>query len=711
MIRSLGRGHPGYDVLSRHADGELTASDAMELNSHLAACQQCRDEVDFIVELRRRLRELPVPRVPRALLPEVLSCRARGERKILGVASPEAVPERRGPGSAAASAAVVTLAALAFGLFGARDTEAGASRLVLGDVASGRPIPVAFRTGGALAGEATVTLRGVAYAAPSTLEPPGPGSFVEATLERQRTGSFVGEIELPGSAVFARFVAEDPTGTVLEGAGPDWVFVARGPDGNPTFEALIARFWIESEREPRAIEAAREATRLYPNEPGAWWLLSYAEARLGLLSGATLDAHRARASAFERAAPDMASADWLAALVEYAAMVGAEDLKARLLARLEARAPNHRVAANWRTARIFGEFQENPEALLATLEAEWQRHGPTELLLHAGFWASREVEDHDAVARWIERRVAAEPAERTAVGFELAEIPGHKRLALSLLREELRELDGFAMTRPLGRTVEDHRAEASERRQALLRGVGELLLELEGPTAGALDTLVLAAEAGWDPALFAAVSELAEQLERPGTATRFLTRAAVDPLTGGAYLADNVARLAQLGVRDEDLGGRLEAARRDMRAMILAPQVVSHPEGVVRISSTANEVRDLAAELGPRATIIQFWSPREVGTGAHVQAVLAHCASLAAEGVRVIALALEPHGPDAVAEIDVPGACPDPWRVDGAREASLAFRRFVRAETLVLDDAGSVRFRSTAPTDALRAALLLASSP
>jgi anti-sigma factor (TIGR02949 family) len=47
------------DVLSAYLDDELTAAERAEVDAHLAACPECRSDLDAEAEVRRVLRELP----------------------------------------------------------------------------------------------------------------------------------------------------------------------------------------------------------------------------------------------------------------------------------------------------------------------------------------------------------------------------------------------------------------------------------------------------------------------------------------------------------------------------------------------------------------------------------------------------------------------------------------------------------------------------
>jgi len=75
LRRWLTRPHPSYERLSDLVDGTLDPSKAMEINAHMVKCRVCREEVDFITDLRGRLGILGVTLTgPRELpsLPETI---------------------------------------------------------------------------------------------------------------------------------------------------------------------------------------------------------------------------------------------------------------------------------------------------------------------------------------------------------------------------------------------------------------------------------------------------------------------------------------------------------------------------------------------------------------------------------------------------------------------------------------------------------------
>ena len=108
------------DQLSAYIDGELEASAAERLETHLAACEGCRLELEQLRATAAALRDLPEVQAPRSftLSPE----RAAARRPLTGAAAPLALGMRL----AAVGLAVALAAVFVVDLGGlAEDNEAG----------------------------------------------------------------------------------------------------------------------------------------------------------------------------------------------------------------------------------------------------------------------------------------------------------------------------------------------------------------------------------------------------------------------------------------------------------------------------------------------------------------------------------------------------------------------------------------------------------
>jgi hypothetical protein len=77
--------HPG-DLLSAYLDGELSASEARQVESHLLRCGACNAELDDLGAARRMLRELPPVPAPPGFTRGLVDRRRRSVRRGTGLA-------------------------------------------------------------------------------------------------------------------------------------------------------------------------------------------------------------------------------------------------------------------------------------------------------------------------------------------------------------------------------------------------------------------------------------------------------------------------------------------------------------------------------------------------------------------------------------------------------------------------------------------------
>ncbi|MGH8959084.1 MAG: anti-sigma factor family protein [Acidimicrobiia bacterium] len=56
-------GHPGED-LSAYLDGELDSLELVRVKGHISGCDHCREEVASLMQVRARLRSLPMLELP-----------------------------------------------------------------------------------------------------------------------------------------------------------------------------------------------------------------------------------------------------------------------------------------------------------------------------------------------------------------------------------------------------------------------------------------------------------------------------------------------------------------------------------------------------------------------------------------------------------------------------------------------------------------------
>ena len=77
--------HPG-DLLSAYLDGELSASEARQVEAHLVGCGACNAELDDLRAARRLLRELPPVPAPPGFTRGLVDRRRRAARRGAGLA-------------------------------------------------------------------------------------------------------------------------------------------------------------------------------------------------------------------------------------------------------------------------------------------------------------------------------------------------------------------------------------------------------------------------------------------------------------------------------------------------------------------------------------------------------------------------------------------------------------------------------------------------
>ena len=92
ILPGPGGGHLD-DVLSAYLDDELAPAARHETEAHLAACADCRNELDDVAAARRAIRVMPVHSNPRSLVGATASVTGDPLTQL----APIAVPVRFGP--------------------------------------------------------------------------------------------------------------------------------------------------------------------------------------------------------------------------------------------------------------------------------------------------------------------------------------------------------------------------------------------------------------------------------------------------------------------------------------------------------------------------------------------------------------------------------------------------------------------------------------
>ncbi|HEX6938775.1 MAG TPA: zf-HC2 domain-containing protein [Longimicrobiales bacterium] len=698
-------GHPGFERLSRYADGEFTGSRRDRIAAHLAACDRCRDTIRFIRELGDVARRLPEPEPPADALDRLLARRAAGERVLLPTADPVPVDiERRH--------AIPTIAAmLAFVVVGSLlvsvpRLRADRSRL---DFEPERPragttVRVRYESGALLRSESTLVLRGrIRYRN-------GNAEIVEAArLARGSDGAFHGTLTLPDSAAYAAFAVEDTAASRVDSNSRRlWELVVHDRDGRPTFDALrertndlVYRNW------ELAYETARTMTRLYPDRPWAWRRLLSFERALVQNAGrdSLLQAYRERLYRLDRlwrqSEPD---ADDAAALALFAMVLDENDILLHWREYLLREAPDNPTSIQF---ALFDTTRDTTaKARLADFERLWDegKLAHPELALAAVSEALR-AKDAPAAYRWADRYIRLNPRDLGAIAESLARsLPSDEMLFDWLAKVMTAIRSGTLGTRELHETEALHRQKLNEL-AGTLHGVMSRAYRAANRPDEALEHLLAAADAKWDPAVFyAAARALAEQ-GHSIPAAEFFARVAIDPLADSMRVAEAV----EFGRKSVgELGwDRAMSRARDRLALHMNLDATYRriPSELVVLGSGGDPTTANAALAG-HTTLVAFWSPMSAPAVAALPDIERTARLLRRHGVRMVGIYVGDLSDRASRawQDAVPSA---PLYFDPGFEAAAAFENWGTPEYFVVDQAGIIRFQHTTLEAAARKATTL----
>ncbi len=719
MLNPLRRTHPSYETLSALADHELKASEAMTINAHLVGCQDCREEVDFMVDLRERLRGIHGPPAPHELLHEVLRLRGIGERVVLA-AEPEPVEYRRSRLRRVLPAATVALAAgVGFAVFGPSDIEAGGSRLEIAggffEKGASAPGMIDFQTTGLLADREHLVARAEYFTPEVDGVGHGKSVILESPLERKGPGEFQGELTPPGSAAYARIVVETVDGDQIDNGFGVWEQLATD-DGAFTYDALLlkaeaARAFGDIEG---AFETARQLMELDPTRPESWFWSAALEGELKPDDSAVSPpANRQHLLNLIDALPEREDANELAALLELAVTLEEMDVHRDLVNRLTTVAPRHPVAAGGRALQLSIANWNDARTLESELESDWSRYGASDAqLFGTALGAAVDSENAAAAVRWFDRWMASDPDARLAAVTILAKLPVTTEAVSDRVREVIDWLGTDVPVRPLGRTVGEHRTELEKKRgdvEVLLASV----LRKAGDPSGADAALLRAAEIGADASVFGEAAMLAMERGDVALARRYQLFEYIDPLTSAkrkAALAD-VLGASGLSAVESQFESEIDAATREMRGRVFkGHQPIAPPREPWLVESYDGLDVDLLGELGSAATIVLFWHPHASDSIDRVVQMFSVCEELATRGIRVIALSDQSGNISGLPALEVPEACGRSSFRETDPSVRRHFRLIFRSEAIVLNRTGTLHFRSVETEDLRRAAELVAGS-
>ena len=723
--------HSTHKELNQYADGELSTARRGRVAKHLARCPACREIVDSIEALAKRVDELPTKSPPDGVLERILERRAAGDRVILPTGGVS--PRRRLPLVPLAAAAAVALLVIGVPLVNSV-SKLSAGR-IWGDVMftpadpeRGADVTIEYRRT-AILGDADVLVLRARYRRPGDESyDRSPRQQVVGRLERVGSQLYRGRFTLPDSVVYAVFAVEDEAGERVDHNGQRlWELLAHR-DGKPELDALIQRHRdLMGRNWEVAFETARRVSELYPDKPGVWSTVRFfEEIVLGEHGADSLrSVHHARIGGFHEQLSERASlsGDDLGAMYRYASgardSVTAKYWRQRLLAE----APEHPLAIQELVIEVFREHYEHPQRVLVEFERLWQEYGSTLVggaarrhpshrqLPRQGYYTALRVGDPAQIRRWAERRLSVEPTAMFALAIGFAEKPALRAEGLEMLRARLKEIHDLGdARRSLRRTVQDQEPRDQAARRRVYAVLGKALVD-DGQTASGLDTLALAAQDGWDLSVFRTIADVRLGLGDTANAMEAMAHIAVDPNTRTTTL-DSIAGMATSAVGDDRWTELRQRARAEMRDRTLRSAVTRSLRRRARVVDGRGERHSLEDLAQGTVTFVAFWS-RYCGPSLQQLPQLQRVADqLEEHGVRVIAITDEAPSDD-VRQFLSDKELTLPVYHDTRGEAKLALDSWGTPEHFLLDQLGRVRFAYGSLNEVMRQveALLGGSSP
>ncbi len=529
-----------------------------------------------------------------------------------------------------------------------------------------------------------------------------------ATLARRADGWYRGRYVPADSVVYTLLAVESADGERVDTHGNGgWEVLAHDARGVPLPAALDQRGWDLAVRDATGgLRNARERLRLYPDDPGGLWRLSFYEGYVLGRDSATALA-RGRRATFDALARtldaqprvDGARAEAMAFMAE---VLGDSAARAHWAERQLRDDPLHPLAVQAGARRIVGEGASAEP--LAALERLWDEAGPAhDQLLQAGLRASLQAQDVDAARRWTARIEQALPVARPMLGLTFLQMPPLREEGVRLLRVRLDELAAARdEDRDLFRAASRQRDAADDEAASLLLALGQAHLAA-GERDEALRALAGAAASGWDPDRLQAVAALLLAAGDTAGAAVALARAAADP-AAPAHAADSArVRLGGHGSA-EAWAVRVADARRALDERVRRARV-DRPLPVLALLADADgRPSALQDRLGAApATVVVFWAS---GCPFSRQA-MPEVQRLHARGIPVIAITHEEPTPGVRAYLAEQGITL-PVLFDPRRASHAAFGSAVTPQFFVVDSAARVRYEFSSLGEVARQAASLA---
>ncbi|HEX7118017.1 MAG TPA: zf-HC2 domain-containing protein [Longimicrobiales bacterium] len=707
MIRWLG--HPAFAKLSRYADGELSGAPRERVAAHLVACGRCRDTIRFIRELGDAARRLPAPEPPADALPRLLARRAAGERVILPTTDPVPLEGER-KRALPAIAAMFALFVAGTLLVSVPRLRADRSRLDFEPARprAGQTIRVRYESGALLRSEPALVLRGrLRYRN-------GGAEILEVgRLTRGSDGTFHGSFSLPDSAVYGAFAVEDTAASRVDSNSRRlWELVVHDRDGRPAFEALRERTNDLAYRNwELAHETARMITRLYPDRAWGWRRLFAFERSLveDAARDSLIRAYRERLRQLDRRSRHSEpTAEDAAALAIFATALAEDDIHRYWRHRLLREAPHHPTSIQFTLFDV--QRRADADRRLAEYERLWNDGGDAHLeLAFAALEDALHAGDVAAAYRWADRYVDLKPDDLGAIAETLAHSAPADQLLLDWLESSIDAATaGIPEIRDLHETAADYRRELNELAGTIHAALAHAYRSADRPDL-ALEHLVAAAEAGWNPTVFRAAARTFATAGNRTRAAEFLARIAIDPLTDSVRVAESIdlgRRWAGDVMWDQAVDRARDALARYANRYAAYRRI---PAGLA-VLGPGGESTTAGTTFTGHITLVVFWSPSSAPAVAALPDIARTSRLLRRHGIRTVGIYVGDRSERTSSAWNeaVPST---PLYFDPRFEIAGAFENWGTPEYFVVDRAGIIRFQHTTLDAAVRlAASLLANS-
>lgn len=711
-------GHPSSDALSAFTEAD-SSPDNPRVAAHVADCAECRERVQLFQAVRSAARGASVPPLPATLRERVLQSRASRVRVDLPIDGASIFKSsRRWIPVAVAAAAAALVAVLGEGVLSSnQEADAGSTSGTM-TIAPALPRPgqavhITYDAPPTLARFKTLVVRARLRSINSDAYESGVPVRTIAILTRTKGNSYASSVTLPDSIVFAALAVEDSAGTIIDDHEKrTWELLATIDGQQPSFAALYQR---ANDMMGRNFEeghaTARRMAQLYPDSLAGWSYLHSFDLWMGVgQADSVLAVHRAVLHRLERPwrTSDVVPDRTLGFLAWYAQSLdtsAATYWRSRLLRE----APHDGFAIQWRLVAGFQKLHVDGDtaATFRLLDSLWEQRTPE----RAGQVASQALGFAIATRRpavidrwWTRLLSVSNDSVQAEVSFgeELSQVRPLAHLGIERLRNIIPKVSQEARAnRRLTETaaMRDRRATRLHRR--VLSSMGQAMVA-SGAMSSGLDTLMLAAQSGWDLSIFRAIRTASLATGDSATALSMTARLLADPSTTqrtrdslGALALKAVGPLRWTALQQN--GTRLFAQR------MLEESTRQSIPGKARLRTADGRKVLLSDRVRGRVTVIAFWS-RYCGWALDDLDNLKMVAQrLQGVGSQMIVVLDDEPGPSAglsafLKEHDM--RLPVQFDVEGS--TSKALNNWGTPHYYVLDETGKVRFAAVnLATDAL----------